>query len=748
MLIKRTWAARLAALTLGTALACGPGVALADEQSWGLDGEAVDVEANVGEAPQDDSQFAGEVLFAEEASQAEASQAEASTGLQVNYHSQEEIKSLFLAVGLSFDQPIAYDQEPVVTAPYGLGQLSDETVTQATAMLNFYRYVAGLDAIVIPDEEYSQLSQAGALLMAATKDMSHGGQAQPEGMSNDLYDLGIAGTSQSNIAMGYDNLQSAIAAWVDDSGESNIASVGHRRWILNPTMAYTGFGAVSSTGSANGFMYYDMYAFDKSNTEATQTMAAWPAQNTPVELTAADTPWSLSLDSVVSSDTVRVQVTSVSTGKTWNFSPEAADGAFYVTNGYYGSLPGCIIFQPEGIDISAGQSYDVTVTGIDTPVQYRVNFFYITDALTSITLDSNKLQDAGGGVLKPLVTVKAGDRVLVEGQDYTLTMSYGADSALTVTAIGINNYHGTVEVTFTPEKPGNGHVTIDKNDTRLPGRWVSSQGKWWYQYINGTYPCSKWAFINGSWYYFDNDGWMQTGWQLIDGEWYYMNGSGAMQTGWQRIGGTWYYLNGSGVMQTGWLSSGGVWYYLKSSGAMATGWQLVDDTWYYLNGSGAMQTGWQKISGTWYYMNSSGAMQTGWEKIGGVWYYLKPSGAMATGWQSVDGTWYYMNASGAMQANRWVGNYYVTASGAMATNQWIGNYYVGNDGAWIPNPSNVGAGSEDKTSADKTELVWWTPSGDCYHVQDCPTLERSKRLISGSLAEAEATGHTPCSVCR
>lgn len=676
MPIKQTWAARLVMLTLGAVLACGPIVAVAEEETWGLDGETVESEAILGEALYDETLLGEEVLFNESASQAETY-----STLQVYSRTQEEIRSLYNVADISFVYPIAYDQDPDTIAPYGAGQLSEETIQQATGLLNFYRYVAGLNASVIPNADYGAKCQAGALLMAVNDKLDHYNQVQPEGMSNELYSLGSAGCSGSNIAMGYPTLQSAIMGWMDDGDSNNIARVGHRRWILNPTMGETGFGAAASSNAYRPRMYSSLYALDRSNAAAKQTMVAWPAQNTPLELVKSNTPWSISFNSSVSEETAHVQVTSRSTGEVWNFSSTAADGEFYVNNGGYG-LTGCVIFRPDGIDISEGQTYDVTVTGVRTPVQYRVSFFYVTDELTSITVNSNKLQDDGYGILKPSVTVKSGETVLVEGEDYTLRTIYNSATDITVTATGINKYHGSVSATFTLDTSDSGHVTIDKNDPQLPGRWVLSQGKWWYQYIDGTYPCSKWVSINREWYFFDSEGWMLTGWQQIDGSWYYMNSSGAMQTGWQNVGGAWYYMNGSGVMQTGWLALGNSWYYLNPNGVMATGWKLVDNVWYYLNSSGAMQTGWKYIGGAWYYLKANGAMATGWQNVGGAWYYLASGGKMLTGWQSVGDTWYYMNSSGVMQTNRWIGNYYVTASGAMAKDVWIGNYHVDDSGLW------------------------------------------------------------------
>lgn len=42
-----------------------------------------------------------------------------------------------------------------------------------------------------------------------------------------------------------------------------------------------------------------------------------------------------------------------------------------------------------------------------------------------------------------------------------------------------------------------------------PGYWVlSNNGRWWYQYYNGTYPANGWALIDNTYYYFDAAGWM------------------------------------------------------------------------------------------------------------------------------------------------------------------------------------------------------------------------------------------------
>ena len=256
--------------------------------------------------------------------------------------------------------------------------------------------------------------------------------------------------------------------------------------------------------------------------------------------------------------------------------------------------------------------------------------------------------------------------------------------------------------------------------------WVFSNGSWWYQYKNGSYPSNGWAYIDDTWYYFDSAGWMQTGWVLSSGSWYYLNSSGAMLNGWQWINGSWYYLDpANGAMATGWLKDGQSWYWLSGSGAMGIGWLFVNGSWYWSDNSGCLRTGWNQIGancyyldpascamrvgwiddeGTWYYCNGSGAMGTGWQFVNGSWYCFSDagkmlvgeqiiegasyrfasSGAMVTGWFNDGEAWHFYSGSGAMKSSSWEGDYYLLEDGVMAKDQWIGSYYVGSDGRWIP----------------------------------------------------------------
>lgn len=184
---------------------------------------------------------------------------------------------------------------------------------------------------------------------------------------------------------------------------------------------------------------------------------------------------------------------------------------------------------------------------------------------------------------KPVITIEG----LTLNEDYIVCVEpqIAAYDAYTATIVGVGDYTGSVEVSW----------SIDNNG---------------------------WIKLDGDWYYFE-DGEMLTNWQEINGKWYFLDETGVMLKDWQEINSKWYYLGTNGVMQTGW--------------------QKLGTKWFYFNASGVMQTNWQKLSNKWYYFNASGAMQTGWVNIGGKDYYFYEDGSMAA--DTYIGK-YYVDANG------------------------------------------------------------------------------------------------------
>jgi hypothetical protein len=144
-------------------------------------------------------------------------------------------------------------------------------------------------------------------------------------------------------------------------------------------MEYTGFGHVGA--------YTSMYAFDNNWAATEYYGVCWPAQIMPEGFFEDANPWSISMGYEVDSSAVEVELVRKSDGKTWNFSESSADGYFHVNNAYYGKQ-GCIIFTPDDISYSTGDSFEVTITGLDEHVNYTVDFVDVFAEEPSVNADN------------------------------------------------------------------------------------------------------------------------------------------------------------------------------------------------------------------------------------------------------------------------------------------------------------------------------------------------------------------------
>lgn len=296
---------------------------------------------------------------------------------------------------------IGYRIKPQLSQPYAAGVLSDEELACALNTVKTIRYIAGLSDDIYLSDEYNSLAQASSLVNYVNNKLTHT-PAAPAGMDYALASAGYKGSSKSNIS--WTSWRDSalkwtiIHGWMDDSDDYNISTLGHRRWILNPSMGMTGFGSV--TGSKG--TYSAMYAHDMTNLSGSKSGAVcWPATNTPLSYFGSDAPWSISLGREISDDDVIVSLvrmnSSAEEGKVWTFSKYLSDGDFYVNNGGYGEK-GCIIFRPSGIDgYEDGDSFYVSVLLRDTEetISYNVDFFdlegyYAPEApvLSSVKLNS------------------------------------------------------------------------------------------------------------------------------------------------------------------------------------------------------------------------------------------------------------------------------------------------------------------------------------------------------------------------
>ena len=314
-------------------------------------------------------------------------------GLGVAPRTQEEIQAFVNAHPAYRNQVNLYQVAPT-DKPYAAGKLSAVNQRSALNLVCQLRYIAGLGADLSLLTEQEDAMGATALVIRLYSDQyraQHGSDilshypgrasALSDAVYDGLYAAGYVGAGRANIAMGY-TVTNALLAYMSDADDVNIKTVGHRRWILNPEMGRTVFGA-------NG-RFSAMYAHDLS-AGGGESRVAWPAQQMPLEYFNASDPWSLSYGRVLNADKISVTLVRVRDSRAWTFSSASADGAFFVENSGYGQR-GCVIFRPSGLgQIAAGDTFNVSVTDDEAGevTRYTVRFFSLDlsacEALETLT---------------------------------------------------------------------------------------------------------------------------------------------------------------------------------------------------------------------------------------------------------------------------------------------------------------------------------------------------------------------------
>lgn len=301
----------------------------------------------------------------------------AAEGVNVDSHSQTEIREMFKNLDAKHDFKLVFDEKPVTAGPdYRPGRLSEETLSGGIDMLNAMRYVAGIPYNVQLKEEYNQYCQAGALVNAVNGQMDHR-PSKPSDMAQGLYQDGYKGCSSSNLHWGGGTLKSDVEGWISDLYNVSGTDPGHRRWCLNPTMEYSGFGAAGS--------YAAMYAFDNWNRPSAYTGVAWPAQQMPLEYFVPSELWSISFGRTLQESEIQVELTRQSDGHVWNFGKGMADGTFLVSNVGYGQK-GCVVFRPENVkSFDVHEVFHVVVKERGAVIaDYDVNFFKLRPSKASL----------------------------------------------------------------------------------------------------------------------------------------------------------------------------------------------------------------------------------------------------------------------------------------------------------------------------------------------------------------------------
>jgi hypothetical protein len=223
-------------------------------------------------------------------------------------------------------------------------------------------------------------------------------------MDDVFYQKGKASCASSNLFMESskynrnhsEDLDRAVRAFIHDL--SNITTVGHRRWILHPSLQKIGFGLAERSQADGMYAYYiTMQITDTSNKtdKVAVDYVLWPGKGYfPIDVFQGDEPWSVSLNPNVY-DIPKCQpvvtLTNVTTGREWVFSVVGDTSVplkFFYFNREAAGWPGCVIFRPDGLESLTStenrlkdNTFTVAIAGLvrkdgeSGSINYDVTFF-------------------------------------------------------------------------------------------------------------------------------------------------------------------------------------------------------------------------------------------------------------------------------------------------------------------------------------------------------------------------------------
>lgn len=289
--------------------------------------------------------------------------AETPVGLDAEYHTQEEIRKYYQSHPIR-NMEAEFLTEPSVTAPYALGELTDETTQDALNMMNLYRYIAGVPEASI-NKGLQNSAQAAALTCAINRELSHE-VTRPNGMDDAMFSQAAFGANNSNLSTWGNVLNNTILGYMlETNGDPDF---GHRHQLLDYYNVETGFGmAKSETG---GYYSATFVGADFREDKA----ISYPGQNQPLEYFGTGYAWTVIVPERVDESEINVKLTDMKTGKTWNFSKDSRNLRLRIN---FDST--CLFFFPNNIDYRDGDQYKVEITGVRKPISYEVHMFLLGD---------------------------------------------------------------------------------------------------------------------------------------------------------------------------------------------------------------------------------------------------------------------------------------------------------------------------------------------------------------------------------
>jgi len=308
----------------------------------------------------------------------------------------------------NYEKDSLYSDKPVLTSPYQAGTLKEQVLLDALNATKFVRYLAGLSEDISLNTGLSQAAQHQVVILEKTYDKKNPHRPVKPADMDDSFFATAKNQGYENLHYGYQPA-GAVVSFMDDWGDGNKVSLGHRRAILMPDLESVGFGYTSK------YIVMRLQMNNKRSFPQTD-YTAWPSGgNFPMEMANLDM-FSVQLNpekySPIDPERVRIEVVHKGEKKKWllyRTSLYASEGGevYYTEQRHPQGTSPFISFNPKGISLKAGDEVQIKVTGIqdksgqDTSIEYTTRFFNLNgEQATTPTGEQDSGQNSGLGVYK------------------------------------------------------------------------------------------------------------------------------------------------------------------------------------------------------------------------------------------------------------------------------------------------------------------------------------------------------------
>lgn len=240
------------------------------------------------------------------------------------------------------------------------GTLKASEKQKVLTYLNALRRLHRLEPVEYRSADDPQTAKS-ALIIVANRKLSH----TPDASSACFSDVGSTGAATSNLAYRSGSLPASerfIDQWLVDAG---VATLGHRRWLLDPFLKYVSFGRVdaSPAGAFSGSAIKVIFSEQKDIASTSTEMVAYPFEEYPARLFPAGTAMSLTVvsDRVSKTQNSRVDFSQATIAMT-SESGETIPTAIVLRDNTGFGVPNAISFTATGVVVA--KRYDVTVSNV------------------------------------------------------------------------------------------------------------------------------------------------------------------------------------------------------------------------------------------------------------------------------------------------------------------------------------------------------------------------------------------------